>query len=120
MRDLFIHYSLLDAEEGDFAPIYGDDDESSLIPCVDVFYDTGVVELVHTGMSRPFVVTPDYVRFDARGPLDVLSLKSSLQPGQPLCVALAALCAAANDDTGLLAACDRMSELLEAFRGNDA
>lgn len=42
MNDLIIHYSIEDAEPADFSPIYGDDDDSTEIPCFDFFFESGI------------------------------------------------------------------------------
>jgi hypothetical protein len=47
-----------------------DYDDSSLIPCIDIFFQSGIVELVHVPIAEPFLITPEYARFDARGPLN--------------------------------------------------
>ena len=39
-------------------------DDSSLIPGIDIFFQSGIVEFVHVPIAEPFL------RFDARGPLN--------------------------------------------------
>ena len=47
-----------------------DYDDSSLIPGIDIFFQSGIVEFVHVPIAEPFLITPEYARFDARGPLN--------------------------------------------------
>lgn len=115
MCDPTIHYSILDAEKADFLAIYGDDDHSSSIPCLDLFPESGVLEFVHVPMIEAFVVTPEYVRFDARGPLDPNALRDRLDVGGDLRKLITEVRRAALVDQGLIAACRTFSAALEGL-----
>ncbi len=115
MNDLIIHHSIEDAEPADFSPIYGDDDDSTEIPCFDFFFESGVLELVHVPMPDSFVIMPDFVRFDARGPLDPNALRERLAVGGVLRNAIVEVRCAALIDRALLAACRAFSAELESL-----
>jgi hypothetical protein len=52
-----------------------DYDDSSITSCVDIFVQSGIVELVHVAIAEPFLITPEYARFDAHGPLNPAPLR---------------------------------------------
>jgi hypothetical protein len=106
MSNLTIHYSILDADAEDFVPVFGDDDESSSIPCLDVFFDSGVVDLVHAGVAHDWLSTPIYARFVIRESVDVNRLRSTLRPGGRLFRLFEAVHRAASKDDGLITACE--------------
>jgi hypothetical protein len=47
-----------------------DYDDSSLITCIDMYFQLGIAEFVHVSIAEPLLITPEYARFDARGPLN--------------------------------------------------
>jgi hypothetical protein len=118
MHDLIIHNSIEDAQRDDFVPIYADDDEFSVIPCLDFFVESGVLELVHVPMVEHYVIFPEHVRFDVRGLFDPDILRRDLAVGGVLGKLLVELRRAALIDHGLLAACEACSTRLESLIEN--
>jgi hypothetical protein len=112
MSEITIHYSILDAEEEDLVPIFGDDDESSSIPCLDLFFDSGTLELVHVGAVDDWSVTSEYARFAMRRPVDARRLHNSLHPGAELLRRFEVAHRAALTDSGLIGACDEITSCL--------
>lgn len=112
MTHLTIHFSILDAEDEDFTPSFRDHEIYSSIPCLDLHFQSGIVELVYSQVARPFVVTEEMVRFDACGPLSATRLQESLLPGGDLLQLLEEARHAASTDAGLLAACERVNAYL--------
>jgi hypothetical protein len=64
---------------------------------------------------EPFVVMPEYVRFDARGPLAPDVLRRDLAVGGALRKLIVELRCAALIDRGLLTACQAFSSKLESL-----
>lgn len=118
MTDPTIHSSIADATRTDFQPLYGDDDGSSLIPCIDIFFQSGIVELVHVPIVEPFLITPDYARFEARQ-LNPDRLREGLTIGGALKPAIVAVRDSALNDGGLIAACTTLSAQLEILIEDD-
>ncbi len=113
--DVNIHWSIEDAEPADFMPTWEDEDESTWIPCLDFCWDSRILELVHVPSLDSFVIMPEYVRFDARDPLDPDVLRRRLAVGGALRKAIFEVRCAASIDRRLLAACRAFSMELESL-----
>jgi hypothetical protein len=118
MHDLNIHCSIEDAEWPDFVALYGDDDASSEIPCLDFYFISGLLELVHVPMVEAYVIFPEHARFDMRGPFDPDILRRDLAVGGAVRNLLVELRRAALIDRGLLAACEACSTRLDILIKN--
>jgi len=113
MSDIIIHYSITDAKDEDLVPVFGDDDVSSSIPCLDFFFNEGAtVELVHVGIIDEWVITSTYARFAMRRPFSATRLHDSLRPDGELLRRLQVAYRAASADTGLLSACSEIGAYL--------
>jgi hypothetical protein len=113
---ILIHHSIVDAADQDFIPVYGESDEDTLLPCLDLFVRPegveALVEMIHVPMVETFLVYEDRVRFDARGPREAEVLLNSLWEGAELYRLLADLRDSMVHDQGILAACHRIANHL--------
>ena len=114
MRKIIVHYSILDATDADLTPVWGDDDDSSQLPTLDVFFD-GIVELIHLGSVHEWLVTQDYARFPMRRAVRAAQLRDALRPDGELMELLGALVQSASQDSGVIAMCVRVAAYLQVW-----
>lgn len=115
MRDLVIHHSIKDGLILCRSAVMM---MHRAIPCLDFYFESGLLEPVHVSIVDPYAIFPKHARFDVHGPFDPDILRRDLAVGGALGNLLVELRRAALIDRGLLAACEACSIRLESLIEN--
>jgi hypothetical protein len=118
MAEITILPSILDANDEDLTPVWGDDDESSVLPTLDVFFDSGVVELVHVGSVHDWLITQSFARFPMRQKVSAERFRDGLRADGELLALLKTTVGAASSDAGIIAACEGVNAYLKSLRAD--